>query len=217
MRTERSREWRPVADAFVLFGFGLGASLFLSAVEEDVTLRKAILTIDLSLFLAGLSFPVWLAGPRTEYWRRFCRWTWIAALLAYLAHFYYSLWGVFGRGGRSFGDAVTVAWETQGALVTVSNFAVTVLWTLDAFLPRGARGRWRDVLSVVTRLLVLTSFVLAALVFRHAGNMHGPTLPLGLPLVTLLGGALVAGSVGGLLWRLLNWRLDPLPAGDEPG
>lgn len=175
--------------AFVPFGLLLVAALLGAEVGQNLLLTRIHTSSWVSLALFGVAFSVYLwpgdSPRRRNLWLLF----WTFALLAYLVHFAYSLFGLYG------GSLIAV-WKSQRPLIAGSNFLVTGWWTLDVLLAWLRRGpRWRTLPRTLVQLLVLVTFVVSSLVI-FGGFVRIPA-------------ALLAAAVVVCLAARLRRRLHP--------
>lgn len=145
--------------AVLALGAGLLIITLLSLTEPNVGFARTRWTALLAMLLAA---PVLVSharhpGPHRDWRRAF----WTAAALVYLAHFWWATFRTFG------GDFAAIA-ERQG-FVAYTNYAVTLLWSVDAALCWSdclSALRWTRWLRIFAQLLVGTSFIAATAVFR---------------------------------------------------
>jgi hypothetical protein len=186
---------RPTLDQwawiFAPFGLLVAFAIFSSIATPAVAYARAQRFIWVSMLFAAPALALYFLRVRRAPLSNLWRLAWTASCLAYLAHFYYSYVVLF----RSDFAAVFAA---QGTLVAASNFAVTVLWGLDALLSWLTRRSPAAVtwFRLVVHLLVFVSIVLSSVVLFK-------TVP------SLLLGVLVVLAVVGAL--LVRW-LSPAPA-----
>lgn len=146
---------------FVPFAFGLSGALLIAIGAPAVSYARTqhLIWIALVLSTAALALYLHAAGrrPLGNYWRL----SWSFGLIAYLMHFYYGFWVMFGGGL----DAVYAA---QGALSATSNLLLTVVWTVDVALAWCVRspGRLSRSYRGAVHLLVFASFFTSAVIFR---------------------------------------------------
>jgi hypothetical protein len=159
-----------------------------SRLRTCSTRTRATALLALLLATPALAIYFYYAGRRSLgiWWRTF----WTFALLAYLLHFWWAFVLTFGS------DVEAVALR-QSNLVAISNFAVTILWTLDVIAAQlGLRGKTVALLRLVTHVLVLVSFALATVVFRE-----GFTFLAGAVALAVVTAALIA-RIAERGWRL---------------
>lgn len=191
---------RPTLDqlawVFAPFGLAVAFAVFSSIATPAVAFARAQRFIWVSFLFAAPALALYFhrvrRAPLTNLWRL----TWTASCLAYLAHFYYAYVVLF-RG--DFG----AVFAAQGTLVAASNFAVTVLWAIDALLSWLTR-RSPAVITwfrLLVHLLVLVSIVLSSVVLFKT-------------ITSLLLGLLVAlAVVGALVVRWLSPEVAAPPVG----
>lgn len=145
--------------ALLALGAGLLVITLLSLTEPNIGFARTRWTALLAMALAAPVLVGYASDPGPHRgWRRAF---WTAAALVYLAHFW---WAVF----RTFNLDFAAIAERQG-FVAYTNYAVTLLWSIDAALSwfyrwSALRGiRW---LRLVTQLIVGASFIAATAVFR---------------------------------------------------
>jgi hypothetical protein len=175
----------PVGLALLLLGIGSAGITFLSITEPDVSYARAQWTAALALILATPAIALYVLeeGPPGRWWRAF----WTVGLAAYLAHVW---WSVF----RSYDGDVAAIIARQG-WVAYTNFAVTLVWTLDVILAWAAPASAvtvRVALRFVTWAGVTISFLMASAFFRSGT-------------IAMLGFVLAAIIVAALLMRYLRW------------
>jgi len=174
----------PLGTALFLLGVGAIGITFMSLSADDVSYARAQWTAGLSLLLAAPAIALYVLEERPpgRWWRAF----WTVALIAYLAHFW---WSVF----RSYNGDFDAIIARQG-WTAYTNFAVTILWLLDVVLawlgPRSRNG-FRIALRFVAWVAVTISFLLASAFFRDGT-------------IAMLGIALAAIVVASLLLRYLG-------------
>lgn len=202
------------AATYVPFGLGLIVALLYAEATQDLRLFRTLFTIRLA---ALVSIPALAAFPfrrRSAGLHNLWRLTWTFGLLAYLIHFAYAWFGVFGgqvatadQYPKSYGfpdGSRPTTWDLvvqhQGTFVLYSNLIVTGLWALDALLAwtaaraRGAFGGVVTFIHVLAWLHVLASFVVATLVFGKNGVSKG----LGYALAVVVGLSLLGWLIGRL-------------------
>jgi len=168
MTASNSIDPLPLGIGLLLLGTGAAAITFLSLSQNDVTYARTEWSALLSMLLAAPASVLYVLhrGAQNSWWRAF----WTVGLLAYLLHFW---WAVFGTYNGSFDSILS----RQGS-VAYSNFAVTVLWTLNViaiWLP----DEWQTtvkikILNFMTWALVTSSFVVASTLFRtDTGSVIG--------------------------------------------
>jgi hypothetical protein len=203
---------------FVPFGLGLVAAMWLAELTQDLRLFRTIYAIRVSLLLAIPALALFPFRNRTPSLRNTWRLFWTFSFLAYVVHFLYAWFGVFGgqletarlhpqlyhvpEEGATILDLVRAH---QGDVVAYSNIAVTGLWLFDvtlAWVGGGQRGgeRWAVVpVHGLAWLDVLISFLVAT-IFFYKNNIQFAL------------GWLMAGVVAlSLLARLLSRRPAPTP------
>lgn len=174
----------PLGLALLLLGAGMAGITFLSIAEGDVSYARTQWTAALALILAAPAIALYVleGGPPGRWWRAF----WTVALAAYLAHFW---WAVF----RAYGGDVGAIVARQG-WVAYTNFAVTIVWTLDvvlAWIMPASAGAARIALRFVAWAGVTISFLVASAFFRSGT-------------IAMLGYVLGAIVIAALLLRYLH-------------
>lgn len=149
----------PFGTALLLLGLGIAGITLLSLSADDVSYARTQWTALLSMVLAIPAIALYIleAGPPGRWWRAF----WTAALAAYLAHFWWSVFRTY------YGDFDAIL-ARQG-WVAYTNFIVTALWLIDvilAWLGPESRRPLRVALRFIAWAGVTVSFVAAA-VFRE--------------------------------------------------
>jgi hypothetical protein len=200
-----------VALTFVPFGLGLVFAIWYAELQTNLRLYRAIYTIRLSLLVSLPALSLFPFRDRTPSLRNIWRLFWTFGMLAYLVHFAYAWFGVFGgqlETARLYPDLFKVApnptvldlvIEHQGMQIAYSNLILTGLWFLDvalAWIAGGARGAGRGLVVVIhalTWLAVLVSFVISSIVF----GKNSTILVLGWVMVGAVAIALIARVFGG--------------------
>jgi hypothetical protein len=175
----------PLGLALLLLGAGVGAVTLLSIAAEDVSFARTEWTALLAMLLAAPASILYVldGGPPGRWWRAF----WTVGLVAYLLHFW---WAVF----RSFNGDFSAVIARQG-WVAYTNFAVTILWTLDVIVVWLLWSRRDTVACVALRFVtwagVTASFLTASALFRS-----GTIALIGYALATALAIAFLARLTG---------------------
>lgn len=149
----------PFGLALLLLGAGIAGVTFLSLAQPDVSYARTQWTALLALVLATPAMTLYVleVGPPGRWWRAF----WTVGLAAYLVHFWWSVFRAY------YGDFDAIV-ARQG-WVAYTNFAVTILWTLDvilAWLAPASPAMFRVVVRFIAWAGVTISFLLASAVFR---------------------------------------------------
>ena len=184
--------------SFVPFALALTAANLAAETSRDLPLYRAVYSIWVcmalalpALLLAAL-YDLRRAPPAVyNVWRLF----WTFSYLAYLAHFYFAVWGFFG------GDVAQI-FRRQTPLVAGTNFALTGLWGVElvgVWLGLGRVSTAFYAYQCAVHLLALAAIFVSAVVFKS-----GFVWWLGLVVVGLTALALVA--------RLLFGSAAPEPA-----
>jgi len=180
--TQRSHDPLPLGVALLLLGAGAALLTFMSLSADNVGFERTRWTALLAMVLAAPAILLYVVrfGPPNRWWRAF----WTVALIAYLMHFW---WAVF----RIYGGDVEAIIARQG-FVAYTNFAVTILWTLDV-IAAWVTARERasvafTILHFVTWAGVTASFLAASIVFRSDA-------------ISVVGYVLAAGLLAALLVR----------------
>lgn len=150
----------PLGLALLLLGIGIAGVTFLSISQPDVSYARTQWTALLALVLATPALTLYILeiGPPGRWWRAF----WTVGLAVYLVHFWWSVFRAY------YGDFDAIV-ARQG-WVAYTNFAVTILWTLDvilAWLAPASPAMRRIVLRFIAWAGVTISFLLASAVFRN--------------------------------------------------
>lgn len=173
------------AATYVPFGVGLAVALLGAEITQDLRLFRAINTIRLSMGLSIVALVLFPHRRRSQGLLNIWRLTWTFGLLAYLIHFAYAWWGVFGGQVATANEYPTtygfpagahpttfdLIVQHQGIEVLLSNLIVTAVWSVDALLAwtagraKGGLARVVSGFHVFAWLDVLISFVVATLVF----------------------------------------------------
>lgn len=182
----------PLGLALLLLGVGIAGITFMSIAEPDVSYARTLWTATLALILATPAIALYVLeeGLPGRWWRAF----WTVGLLAYLAHFW---WAVFRSYNGDFGAIIA-----RQQWVAYTNFAVTILWTLDVILAWAAPGSAATVriaLRFVAWAGVTVSFVVASAFFRT-----GTIAMLGFALAAIIAVALLLRY-----FRLVRWAEYP--------
>jgi len=158
--TGNRRDPLPMGLALLILGAGAAAITFLTLSVDNVSFERTRFTALLAMVLAAPALVLYVlrAGPPNPWWRAF----WTAALVAYLIHFWWAVFRVY--------DSNFAAIVARQGFVAYTNFAVTILWTLDviaAWIAARARASWAmHILHFVTWAGVTASFLAASVVFR---------------------------------------------------
>lgn len=183
---------------YVPFGLLLAAACLTAETASQPTLRRAVLTMWLTVATAtpamvlAVVFDLRRADrPVYAWWRRL----WTFAYVAFVIHL------GFGHAFFEWNFADIV--KHQGWLVAGSNYLLAALWTIEMLLvwgpfPRESTG--------VYRFQWVVHLFMAGLVFTTAVLLHGGT-------VRLLGSVFAAVIVVGLPLRL---GLGPVPSRVPP-
>lgn len=149
-----------LAWVFAPFGLLVAFAVFSSIATTTVDYARAQRFIWASMLLAAPAIALYVLKARRAPLPNLWRLAWTASFLAYLAHFYYGF-GVLFRG-----DFAAV-FASQGTAVAASNFAVTVLWGLDALLSWITRRSPAAItwFRAFVHLLVFVSIVVSSVVF----------------------------------------------------
>jgi hypothetical protein len=167
--------------AFVPFSLMLAASILSAVTQPAVAYARTQFLIWTALVLATPALAEYVLAfgrrPLSNYWRLFWSFAWIT----YLVHFQYGF-------GSLFHGQLRAVLVSQGAVVAVSNFLATGLWSFDALVSWITRQRPAWILSVrsVTHLLIFVSFFLSAVIF-HSGVVRW----LGLAMTVTVGATIV--------------------------
>ncbi|HEV3165634.1 MAG TPA: hypothetical protein VGZ22_16525, partial [Isosphaeraceae bacterium] len=125
------------------------------------------------------ALSLYLHRQRSLAVRSLWRWTWTFSFLAYLVHFSYAWFGVFGGQvdtARVYPEAFHVGKDAtildlvrlhQGDAIAYSNLAVSVVWLLDVLLAwvEGRGNGFTATIHGLTWLYVLGSFLTATIYF----------------------------------------------------
>jgi hypothetical protein len=205
---------------YVPFGIGLVVALIGAELTQDLRLFRAINTIRLSMGLTILALALFPFRRRSPTLLNAWRLTWTFGFLAYVVHFLYSWFGVFGGQVATANEYPTafgfpadshpttfdLVVQHQGYVVLYSNLVVTGLWAFDVLLAwtaQRARGFLGGVVAFVHFLAwldVLASFGVATIWF--AKNQVSTAL-----------GYVLVGSVG---LSLLAWLFGSFRSRAEP-
>jgi hypothetical protein len=176
--------------ALLLLGLGVAGITAQSLSANDVGIARSEWSALLALVLAAPAIALYVLepGPPGSWWRAF----WTAGAAAYLLHFW---WAVFGTYNGNFSAILA----RQG-FVAITNFAVTILWPLDAILawagPDWPNPTFRRALRFVAWIAVTLSFITAAAVFRT-----GSARTIGIALGAIVVLALLARILGLVQWK----------------
>ncbi|MDX1500851.1 MAG: hypothetical protein R3325_00710 [Thermoanaerobaculia bacterium] len=191
----RSPTLAQLAWTFGPFGI-LTLAVVLGAIalpNANVTYNRAVGWIWVSIVFAAPALVIWTVGayrrPLSNLWRL----SWTFSAVAYLLHFWITQFRIYQ------GD-VGAVFANQGTVVALSNYLVTVVWTLDVVLAWATRrpDGWIGWVRTASHLLVFVSIVTSSVAFR----------PVFSP-VWLLGLATAIAVVGAALVR---WLGRPAPA-----
>ena len=205
------------AATYVPFGLGLVVALLAAEATQDLRLFRTLYTIRLAAVFSIVALALFPFRHRSATRLNVWRLAWTFGLIAYLIHFAYSWFGVFGgqvatadQYPAAFGfdkDAHPTTWDLvvqhQGTFVLYSNLIVTGLWALDALLAwtaGRARGFFGGVVSLIHFLAwlhVLASFAVSTLVF----GKNRVSIGLGYALAAVVGLSLLGWLIGRLRSR----------------
>jgi hypothetical protein len=166
--------------AFVPFALMMAASILVAVLQPAVAYARTQYLIWTSLVLAAPAFAEYVLSynrkPLSNYWRLF----WSFGCVAYLVHLHYGF-------GTLFRGDVRAVMLSQGAVVAISNFVVTGLWSLDALLSWITRQRpvWILFVRFVAHLLLFVSFFVSAVIY-HSGVVRWLGLAMALTVVAAL-------------------------------
>lgn len=173
---------------FVPFALLLALSIVAALAEPEVLFARTHFTVWAMIVLTTPALCVFAVRfgrePLTNWWQLY----WTFGYLAYLAHFYFGFWVMFGA------DLAAV-FASQGILVAGSNFALTALWGGDVILSWVARRRSRinQWVTLAAHLFAAVSMFVSAIVFK-AGT------------VRILGVMMTIAVFGAIAIRLLSGR-----------
>ena len=205
------------AATYVPFGLGLVVALLAAETTQDLRLFRTLYTIRLSMVLSIVALALFPFRHRSAGLLNVWRLTWTFGLIAYLIHFAYAWFGVFG-GQVATADAYPTTYgfpegahpttqdlvvKHQGTFVFYSNLIVTGLWALDALLAwtaGRARGFFGGIVALVHFLAwshVLASFAVSTLVF----GKNRASIGLGYALAVVVGLSLLGWLIGRLRAR----------------
>jgi hypothetical protein len=200
------------AATYVPFGLGLVAALMYAEASQDLRLFRTLYTIRLAAVVSIVALVLFPSRHRSAWRFNVWRLAWTFGFLAYLIHFLYSWFGVFGgqvatadQYPKSYGfpeGSHPTTWDLvlqhQGTFVLCSNLVVTGLWALDVLLvwtAERARGFFGGVVGFIHLLAwlhVLASFGVATLVFGKNPVSKG----LGYALAGVVGLSLLLWLIG---------------------
>jgi hypothetical protein len=158
--TQRSHDPLPLGVALLLLGAGAALLTFMSLSADNVGFERTRWTALLAMVLAAPAILLYVLrrGPPNLWWRAF----WTVALIAYLMHFWWAVFVIY--------DGNVEAIIARQGFVAYTNFAVTILWTLDVvaawITARGRAPLALTILHFVTWAGVTASFLAASIVFR---------------------------------------------------
>lgn len=184
---------RSLAATYVPFGLGVVVALLAAEFTQNLRLFRTIYSIRLSMGFSLVALGLFpsrrLSAGRLNAWRL----TWTFGFLAYLIHFLYAWFGVFGgqvatanryptRFGFAEGAKITT-WDLvvqhQGEFILYSNLIATGLWALDvllAWMAERARGFFGGLVSfihVLAWLDLMASFGVSTLVLGKNSESKG--------------------------------------------
>lgn len=164
------------ANVLVLFGLALVIALLVPETEQNLLKGRIAYTIWVSLLLVTPALCLYMLPNPTLQRQSYANLFYTFAYLAYLVHFYYTVFVFFG--------GFVGMWKGFSHPIAISNLILTVWWALDIFLawsdPKPAR--WLTIERYLARLLVFMSFFLSAVIF-----MPGPVKLLGALMTVCLG------------------------------
>jgi hypothetical protein len=131
-------------------------------------LLRAIFAIWLSTFLMIPAVCLYILRGESEVLRRYALLWWTFSDLAYLVHFYYTAFVIFG--------GIDGTFETMRPWVAATNFFLTGWWTLDVLIAWFASPDWvwvrwerRLALSFIVLVFVVTELFLRPTMIRYLG------------------------------------------------
>lgn len=172
------------ANAFVPFGLLLVLAMMVPEMEHNLLKGRLAYSIWASLVLATVALCLYTLPNPTLQRRVYANLFYTFSYLAYLVHFYYTVFALFG--------GFAGMWKGFPHFIAIANLLLTVWWPVDIVLawrdPPAAR--WLTIERFLARLFVFLSFFLSSVVFLPGR-------------VTVLGVAM-AVCVGACL--LIRWR-----------
>jgi len=160
---------------------------------KNLDLARTVYTIWVTTLLLAPALGFFLFRHATraayEYWILY----WTFAYLAYLVHFYWAVFVIFGSPAQAF--------IGQGAFIASTNFLLTFLWGVDVVLAQIIRGepKWLLTIRIAAHLLVFVAFAATALFLKDG-------------VIRIIGGFMTGTVLLCALVRLLAWeRVAPTP------
>ncbi len=164
------------ANTFVPFGLLVILALLVPEVHQNMLKGRIAYSVWASLALATPALCLYILPDPSPRRRIYAHLLYTFAYLAYLVHFYYTVFALFG--------GFAGMWKGFSHPIAISNLVLTVWWAVDIVLAWAdpAPARWLTVERFLARLLVFMSFFLSAVVF-----MPGPVKVLGALMTAAVG------------------------------
>jgi hypothetical protein len=179
---------------YVLWGLLMVVALIAPEQSPNLELYRTFYTIRVAaaLMIPALCLFLFREWSRAAYayWLLF----WVFSYLAYLVHFYWSVWVIFGGIGGTF--------RGQGVAIASVNFALTVWWGFDVVLALfvGSERKWIKIQRGLIHLLVAVIFIVTLLYLRGDN-----------PMVRAIGYAMFFTiAISGVVWLIVRERDKPV-------
>jgi len=164
-----SLTWERVVHTFVPFAVLLVVAMWAAEATLELTRYRAIYAVWVSLVFAIPALHLFVRGDPSTGARSYWLLCWTFSYLAYLVHFSFAVFGLYG-------GSLAAMYAKQGPLIATSNLVVTVLWTADVVLAwvSDRRAPWIRAERVAAHAAVaLTFFVSGVLIFGGFARVLG--------------------------------------------
>jgi hypothetical protein len=188
---------------YTVFALLISAALLAPEMSPNPDRYRTIYTIWSTFILLAPAFCLYLFSSLNNAIRGYWRLFWTFSYLAYLFHFYWAVFVIFGGIAETF--------TGQGPLIASVNFVLTLWWGIDVVLSWTITNEptWLRIERALVHVFVLLVFVITALLLRPK------------PITKFLG-MLTLVSVGfSLLIWIIGWeprgigQREPLSSNDD--
>lgn len=114
-------------NTFVPFGILIILALMAAELTQNLVLFRAIYSIWVTIIFLVPAVCLYTLPGRAKAKYNYWLLLWTFGFLAYLVHFYYTVFVIFNA-------SIAAVYAEQGVVVATSNFVVTLWWGLDVFL-----------------------------------------------------------------------------------
>jgi hypothetical protein len=112
---------------FVPFGILTFLALMAAELTQNLILFRAVYSIWVTMIFLVPAVCLYVLPGKSEAKHNYWLLLWTFGFLAYLVHFYYTVFVIFN-------GSIPVIYAEQGVVVATSNFLVTLWWGLDVLL-----------------------------------------------------------------------------------